>query len=72
MSPGDLVYYDKSGGLYISGFPFSDPSVKGVGIVISEIKSYDYGGEIIKWVKIINENGEQLDYSLDYLEPVIT
>ena len=72
MSPGDLIYYDKSGGLYISGFPFSEPSVRGVGIIISDVKSFDYGGEEIKWVKIITESGEHLDFSLDYLEPVIT
>ena len=53
-------------------FPFSEESVKGIGVIISEVATFDYEGEDIKWVWILDENGNKLDFSLDYIEPVIT
>lgn len=71
LSPGDLVYYDKCGGPYQTVFPFAEQEARGIGIVISEIKTYEYQGEDICWTWILDEKGNKLDFALDYLEPVI-
>lgn len=70
MSPGDLVYYDKCGGPYWTVFPFSEKDARGLGMVISSVMTYEYQGENIKWAWIIDENGNTVDFALDYLEPV--
>jgi len=72
IKPGDLVYYDKRGGPIQTVFPFAEFDVRGLGIMVSEIMSYDYEGEAVKWAWILDENGNKLDFALDYLEPVIT
>ena len=72
MSPGDLVYYDKCGGPYWTVFPFSEKDARGLGMVVSDVMTYEYQGEDIKWTWIIDENGNKVDFALDYLEPVIT
>ena len=71
LSPGVLVYYDKRGGPYQTVFPFAEQEARGIGIVISEIKTYEYQGEDICWTWILDEKGNKLDFALDYLEPVI-
>lgn len=71
LLPGDLVYYDKRGGPYQTVFPFAEQEARGIGIVISEIKTYEYQGEDICWTRILDEKGNKLDFALDYLEPVI-
>jgi len=71
MLPGDLVYYDKCGGPFQMTFPFGEPNIRGIGIVVSEVATYEYQGEDIHWVWILDENGNKLDFALDYLEPVI-
>ena len=70
LSPGDLVYYDKCGGPYQTVFPFAEEEAKGIGVVISEIKTYEYQGENILWVSILDEKGVRQDFALDYLELV--
>lgn len=70
MSPGDLVYYDKCGGPYWTVFPFSEKDARGLGMVVSDVMTYEYQGEDIKWTWIIDENGNKVDFALDYLEPV--
>jgi hypothetical protein len=72
LSPGDLVYYDKCGGPYQIVFPFAEQEAQGIGIVVSDVKSYDYQGEDIQWAWILDENGNKVDFALDYLEPVTT
>lgn len=72
IKPGDLVYYDKCGGPIQTVFPFAELDARGLGIMVSEIMSYDYEGEAVKWAWILDENGNKLDFALDYLEPVIT
>jgi len=72
MSPGNLVYYDKCGGLHWTVFPFAEKEARGLGIIISEIMTYEYQGENIKWAWIIDENGNKADFALEYLEIVTT
>jgi hypothetical protein len=72
MSPGDLVYYDKCGGAVRTVFPFGEPYDQGIGLVVSNIMSYDWQGEDVEWVWILDEGGNKLDFALDYLRPVIT
>jgi hypothetical protein len=72
IRPGDLVYYDKCGGPLQSVFPFAEKEVRGIGIVISDVMKYDYQGEDIQWAWILDENGNKIDFALDYLEPVTT
>ena len=72
ISPGDLVYYDKCGGPHQTVFPFAEQDARGIGIVVSEVKTYDYQGEDIQWAWILDEKGNKLDFALDYLEPVTT
>ncbi len=71
MLPGDLVYYDKCGGPYQTVFPFAEKEAVGIGVVVSEVNTYEYQGEDIKWLWILDESGNQVDFALDYLEPVI-
>ncbi len=71
MLPGDLVYYDKRGGAIQMTFPFGEKDATGLGIIVSEIMIHTRRGVAIKWVWILDENGNKLDFTLDYLEPVI-
>jgi hypothetical protein len=57
LSPGDLVYYDRYGGKWQTVFPFDDPNAQGLGIIVSEIMSYE------------TDNGQMVEYLLDYLRP---
>jgi len=70
IKPGDLVYYDKCGGPFQTVFPFSEKEARGIGVVISNVQSYDYQGEEIQWAWVLDENGNKLDFALDYLESV--
>lgn len=72
MSPGDLVYYDKCGGIAQTVFPFGEPYDQGVGMIVSYVMSYDYEGDLVEWVWIIDENGNKVDFALDYLKPITT
>lgn len=72
IRPGDLVYYDKCGGPFQTVFPFAEKEARGVGVVVSDVKSYDYQGEDIQWTWILDENGNKVDFALDYLEPIAT
>ena len=71
LSIGDLVYYDKCGGPYQSVFPFAEEGAIGIGVVISEIKKYEYQGEDIQWTSILDEKGIKQDFVLNYLDLVI-
>jgi len=71
VTPGDLIYYDKCGGPIQGVFPFAEKEAWGVGILISEVMTYDYQGEDIKWAWILDEKGNKLDFALDYLEPIV-
>ena len=70
FSPGDLVYYDKCGGPYQTVFPFAEEEARGIGVVISEIKTYEYQGEDVRWTSILDEKGLKQNFVLDYLELV--
>jgi len=63
VTPGDLIYYDKCGGPIQGVFPFAEKEAWGVGILISEVMTYDYQG--------VDEKGNKLDFALDYLEPIV-
>jgi len=71
MLPGDLVFYDKCGGVIQTVFPFGDPYDQGLGIVVSKVMQYYWNGEDVSWVWILDENGNQLDFALDYLKLAI-
>jgi hypothetical protein len=70
FSPGDLVYYDKCGGPYQTVFPFAEEEARGIGVIISEIKTYEHQGENVRWTSILDEKGLKQDFAIDYLEPV--
>jgi hypothetical protein len=71
IKPGDLVYYDRRGGSSRDFYPFIVDDVRAIGVVVAEIEVYEYQGEDILWTWILDENGQKIDISLDYLEPII-
>lgn len=72
MSPGDLVYYYRFGGPTRGLFPFGESNCEGLGVVVSEMMTYDAGGDELAWVWILDEDGNMSDFLIDYLRPVTT
>lgn len=71
MLLGDMVYYDKCGGIYQGVFPFNEPYDQGLGLIVSSIMTYKYHGDDISWTWILDENGNRIEISLDYLRLVV-
>lgn len=71
IKPGDLVYYDKCGGPVWSSFPFAESDAKGIGIVVAEVVSYRFGDDTINSTWVLDENGNKLEFAIDYLEQII-
>jgi hypothetical protein len=71
MLLGDMVYYDKCGGIHQGVFPFSEPYDQGLGLIVSSIMTYEYHGDDIFWAWILDENGNRIEISLDYLRLVV-
>lgn len=70
--PGELVYYDKCGGLYWTVSPFTDPYEEGVGVVVSRVESYRNDvDEDVYWVEVLTEDGSRKKIAIDYLRDVI-
>jgi S-adenosylmethionine/arginine decarboxylase-like enzyme len=71
FKPGDLVYYDKrASGVNRDFFPFVADEVRAIGVVVSNVKTYDYHGEGVNWIWVLDESGNKIIIPLDYLEPV--
>lgn len=71
LSPGDLVYYDRYGGKWQTVFPFDDPNAEGLGMIVSNIMSYETNNGTLLWAYILDENGQRVEYLLDYLRPAV-
>lgn len=70
-SPGELVYYDRCGGILQTFFPFDNPHDAGIGVVVSDVKSYqNEAGDDVYWVEILDEDGTRKDIALDYLRSI--
>lgn len=70
ISKGDLVHYDKCGGIFQMSFPFSEPDAEGVAVVISQINCYyDDDGNTVHWAEVLTDNGDIKQIALDYLKP---
>jgi len=68
ISQGDLVYYDKCGGIFQMSFPFSDPGAEGLAVVVSGLNQYtDVEGSVVHWVTVLVEDGTMKKIAVDYL-----
>lgn len=71
FQPGDLIYYDKRAvgrTVHRDFFPFVVDEVKAVGVVISNIRTYDSPEGDISYVWILDEDGNKSSILVDYLE----
>lgn len=68
---GDLVYYDKRAcgpTVHRDFFPFVVDEVRAIGVVISNVRTYDSHDGNVSYVWILDEDGKKSSILVDYLE----